>query len=509
VRNPFKMTFQPGTGRMFINDVGNDFWEEINDGIAGSNYGWPYYEGYSNSPGYTSPLYAYPHTDNVGSNYPNPSGCAITGGAFYNPPVQQFPSMYVGKYFFCDYCDGWIGLFDPATNTVTKFATGLTSLVDIKTAPDGSMYILEIADATGAWGSGGLYHLTYTGSLSPQIGQQPGNLTVPSGAPATFSITAFGDQPLNYQWQRDGTSILSATNSSYTLQPTALSDNGANFNCVVSNSFGTASSGTATLTVIQDQPPICSILTPVQTGSNQNIDNCPYSPLMPADQLYSAGDTISFSGTASDPEDGNLPASAYTWQVDFHHHLTTGAHIHPFISAFSGVMNGSFSIPTTGETNDDVWYRISLTITDSAGVSTTTYRDVMPAKSTFILATNQSGLQLTLDGQTYAAPLTTLGVVNLQRTIGAPSPQTVNGTTYVFDSWSDGGAATHAIATPASDTTFTANYHAVQPTALGNGATFISQSVPATMTAGNYYNVSVTMYNSGTSTWQPGVHRLG
>jgi glucose/arabinose dehydrogenase len=45
LRNPFTFAFQPGTGRMFINDVGQDSWEEIDDGVAGSNYGWPACEG--------------------------------------------------------------------------------------------------------------------------------------------------------------------------------------------------------------------------------------------------------------------------------------------------------------------------------------------------------------------------------------------------------------------------------------------------------------------------------
>jgi hypothetical protein len=39
--HPLTFTFQPGVGRMFINDVGENTWEEINHGIAGSNYGWP------------------------------------------------------------------------------------------------------------------------------------------------------------------------------------------------------------------------------------------------------------------------------------------------------------------------------------------------------------------------------------------------------------------------------------------------------------------------------------
>jgi glucose/arabinose dehydrogenase len=50
LRNPFSFAFQPGTGRMFINDVGKKDWEEIDDGIAGANYGWPVTEGPTNDP---------------------------------------------------------------------------------------------------------------------------------------------------------------------------------------------------------------------------------------------------------------------------------------------------------------------------------------------------------------------------------------------------------------------------------------------------------------------------
>ena len=79
LRNPFTFAFQPGTGRMFINDVGQSAWEEIDDGIAGSNYGWPNTEGTTSDPAYRSPLFVFGH----GST--STTGCAITGGAFYNP----------------------------------------------------------------------------------------------------------------------------------------------------------------------------------------------------------------------------------------------------------------------------------------------------------------------------------------------------------------------------------------------------------------------------------------
>jgi len=138
LRNPFTFAFQPGTGRMFINDVGQNTWEEINDGIAMSNYGWPDTEGATSDSRFRTPLFSYGH----GST--STTGCAIAGGAFYNPTTVQFPSSYVGKYFFADLCGGWIRLFDPGNNTATGFATGINQPVDLKVGPDGSLYYLSI-----------------------------------------------------------------------------------------------------------------------------------------------------------------------------------------------------------------------------------------------------------------------------------------------------------------------------------------------------------------------------
>ena len=136
VRNPFTFSFQAGVGRMFINDVGQNTWEEINDGIAGSNYGWPTCEGFCNppNPNFSDPIFAYM---NDGST------CAITGGAFYNPQIIQFPSNFVGRYFFADFCGGWIRTLDPANgNAVADFATGISLPVDLQVSPDGFLYYL-------------------------------------------------------------------------------------------------------------------------------------------------------------------------------------------------------------------------------------------------------------------------------------------------------------------------------------------------------------------------------
>jgi glucose/arabinose dehydrogenase len=138
LRNPYTFGFQPGTGRMFINDVGQNAWEEIDDGIAGSNYGWSTCEGAcaTPNPNFRDPLFQYGHGTSP------TTGCAIVGAAFYDPPVNQFPASYLGKYFFADLCSGWIRVFDPATKTASAFATGISSPVDLQVGPDGCLYYL-------------------------------------------------------------------------------------------------------------------------------------------------------------------------------------------------------------------------------------------------------------------------------------------------------------------------------------------------------------------------------
>ncbi len=184
LRNPFTFAFQPGTTRMFINDVGQSTWEEINDGIAGSNYGWPTTEGPTSDPNFRSPIFWYGH----GSL--STEGCAITGGAFYNPTTVQFPSSYVGKYFFADYCNSWIRVLDPSNNTAAGFASSASNPVDLKVTNDGSLYYLSI-------GLAAVFRIQFVGGgTSPSITTQPSNQTVMQGQPATFTVSATGSATL-------------------------------------------------------------------------------------------------------------------------------------------------------------------------------------------------------------------------------------------------------------------------------------------------------------------------
>jgi len=107
LRNPWRWSFDALTGKMYIADVGQASWEEINTqpkGKGGNNYGWRCYEGTHefNTDGcqpqssYTLPVYEYFHSDSLNER-------SITGGFVYRG--SMYPSLY-GKYIFTDYGSG-------------------------------------------------------------------------------------------------------------------------------------------------------------------------------------------------------------------------------------------------------------------------------------------------------------------------------------------------------------------------------------------------------------------
>jgi glucose/arabinose dehydrogenase len=191
LRNPFTFAVQPGTSRLFINDVGEGTWEEINDGIAGSNYGWNICEGFCSppNPNYRDPLFRYGHGG--GSNL----GCAIVGGTFYNPLINQFPASYTGKYFFSDLCSGWIRVLDPSNNTVSDFASNIDTPVDLKVGPEGNLYYLAQGNSGQVWKIRSTITPpptptpTATPSPTPVSTPTPTPTPVPTATPTPFGIS--------------------------------------------------------------------------------------------------------------------------------------------------------------------------------------------------------------------------------------------------------------------------------------------------------------------------------
>src|SRR6185295_18229087 len=159
---------------------------------------------------------------------------------------------------------------------------------------DGALYYV-------ARGAGQVRKVFSTSHPAPVIADQPANLTVPVGEPASFTVAASGSGTLAYQWQRNHANISGAISPTFTVASASLSDNAAQFRCVVSNSSGSAASNDAVLTVLNDHRPVPVISTPTDSAR------------------YTAGDVVNFSGSATDAEDGNEPASRMTWEVRFFH----------------------------------------------------------------------------------------------------------------------------------------------------------------------------------------------
>jgi PKD repeat protein len=173
---------------------------------------------------------------------------------------------------------------------------------------------------------------------------------------------------------------------------------------------------------------------------------------------WKVGDLINFSGSGTDPEDGNLAASKLSWTLILHHCDPTGqtCHIH-LLQTFAGVASGSFNAPDHGYPS---YLELQLTATDSQGSSATTSVNLQPQAVNLTFASSPGALQIAFDGTAQATPFTLGAIVGSTHSLSAPVTQTLGGTTYTFSSWSDGGAATHNFTAPATATTYTATYTA-------------------------------------------------
>ena len=447
LRNSFSMTVQPGTGRIYATEVGNSTWEEVNDILPGKNYGWPIIEGPINGQtppeNYKEPIFAYNHTN----------GCAAVGAAFYNPTIAMFPSIYNGKFFFADYCEGYIKFMDPSVPGVAAvFATGINRPLNLLVAPDGTMYYLARAGIGGgseqdntATDNGTLWRIFYTGSGAPFVSVNPQSLLVSQGEDARFAVAVSGEEPIAFQWQQNGIDIPGADTSELIFTNAMLTDSGSLFRCIVSNASGADTSLNAELRVTSNTRPNPEILAPL------------------VDDLYRGGDTIFFSGRAIDTEDGELSPNALQWKIDFHHNV----HTHPGLVPTAGITEGEFYIPTSGETSDDVWYRIHLRATDAGGLTKTVSQDIFPVKTQFNIVTVPAGLPVYIESDYLVTPVAVTSVVGIDRRVEVLASTIANDSIHLFLGWTDGETSTIRTFTTSDDTiTFTALYETYP---LGDG----------------------------------------
>lgn len=134
LRNPFSTAVDRKTGAFYINDVGQDSWEEVNVGVRGANYGWPLTEGPTKAPKIRGPLFAYPHptTDD--------NAVAIVGAAFDNPAR---PLVAAGSYYFADITGKFLLRLTPDGRT-HPFARSLPFVpTDLEIDSAGKLYVVS------------------------------------------------------------------------------------------------------------------------------------------------------------------------------------------------------------------------------------------------------------------------------------------------------------------------------------------------------------------------------
>ncbi|WP_432824871.1 LamG-like jellyroll fold domain-containing protein [Dactylosporangium sp. CA-092794] len=375
VRNPFRFSLQPGTNHIWFGDVGWNSWEEINDGVPGGNYGWPCYEG--NNPqgsfqvrysqcqalaasAVTAPYHTYDHS----------VGTAAIGGPFYTGTL--YPPQYQGNFFFADYSGNYIKrvTFDANHNPtgVQPFATNIEAPVSLAVGPDGMIYYLSFT-------TGQLRRIRFNGpsataSATPMYGYSPLQVQFSSAGSEDA-----GGGTLTYLWDFGDGTTSTAANPVHTYTSATVKTYTARL--TVTGAGSLTSTATTTVTV-GSMPPIPTITAP--------LNNTVYQP----------GQTVNYAGSATDPDQGPLPASALSWTVLLHHNT----HVHTFVGGTG--TSGSFVVEDHGPIGT-FSYEVILTATDSSGLTSSTSvllpigSDAQPPTAPGNLTTAVNGSQVNLN----------------------------------------------------------------------------------------------------------------
>ncbi len=442
LRNPFRFAFKPASNAFFINDVGQNLFEEIDDGASGKDYGWPVREGLCANgsttdcgappAGMTNPIHAYDRS----------SGCASITGAVFVPP-GAFGSAYDGVYLFGDYVCGKVFARAPSGGTPTTFAQAF-----------GGSSVVTMTFGPSLGGSGqGLYYTTYanggqvhridfTGAVNRAPTAKLAASPTGGAAPLVVSFDGTGSSDpdagdtLSFVWSfGDG---ATQTTTSPTTTHTYTGSSNVTASLVVTDNHGLASAAVTMLIYPGDLAPSVTISGPA------------------AGDTFKANQPLALHGSATDAEDGALPASALSWIVVRHH----AAHTHPWTGPLTGPDQTIQAPPPEDLASaGNSYLEVRLTATDSRGRSTTVSRDVQPHTVALTFKTSPAGLKLVLDGTTtVTSPATVTSWEGWGMTAAASTQQDSSGTTWVFQSWSDGGAASHVVTTPATPTTYTATF---------------------------------------------------
>jgi PKD repeat protein len=460
LRNPFRITNRPGTDEIWLGDVGWNEWEEINRIVAPTggtvNFGWPCYEGAGRQGGYdganlnicenlyaagsgavTAPYFAYHHTSRVVPNENCPTGSSSTAGLEFEfaVPESNYPAEYDGALFFADYNRDCIWVMpkgadpNPAPGLIRTFAAGAANPVNLEIGPKGDLFYVDFDGGT-------IRRISYASGNRPPVAAATAN---PTTGPAPLTVTFNGGgssdpdgDALSYAWDLDHDG---AFDDSAAVNPTYTYSTSGSHVATLRVTDGSGATATATVTItVGDTPPNAVISSPA------------------AGTTWRVGDTISFSGSATDAQDGNLPASALTWKL-IQQHCPSNCHEHE-VQSITGA-SGSFVAP---DHEYPSYLELRLTATDSGGLTSVRSVRLDPRTVVLTFQTSPGGLQLAVNGTAAKASFSRTVIVGSSNTISAITPQPKGTKNYVFVSWSDGGAQTHTITAPATAATYTARF---------------------------------------------------
>ncbi|MBK8847994.1 MAG: PQQ-dependent sugar dehydrogenase [Bacteroidetes bacterium] len=209
MRNPWKYSFDKLTGDLWVGDVGQNAWEEIDmepaNSPGGYNYGWRCYEGNHNyntngcqgMSNYDGPIYEYQQAGN---------GCSVTGGFVYRG--TKFGKMF-GKYFFGDYCFGKMWYLEKVNNAWVRTDIGvIPAVTTFGEDKHGELYAAN-------YNNGSVYHLVDTSQCQPTAFIT--NDSVINSCTNSYTLVALSGQGLSYQWYYNGAPVV---NTVHTLAAT-------------------------------------------------------------------------------------------------------------------------------------------------------------------------------------------------------------------------------------------------------------------------------------------------
>ena len=447
-RNPFRFAFDPNAAdtRFFVNDVGESNWEEIDSGTSGADYGWNVREGpcrrgtYTDCGpppvGMTNPIFSYRHDS---------TGCgSITGGAFVTNGV--WPAEYEGDYLFSDYVCGRIYRLERNGDTyeTTEFASGLGggSAVHMEFGSTGASQALYY---TTYFDGGEVHRIAFTGDANraptAELTASPASGPVP--LQVDFDGAGSGDpdagDTLVYLWDfGDGSEVLETAGAT------------------ISHTYTTPGTYTASLQV-KDNHGALSLPDTVRIDPG-NTAPVPTIAVPTPTQRFAVGEQVVLQGSAVDAQDGRLADSSLSWTVVRHHGTD---HTHPWLTETVG---NNVPMPASPSPEDvfsagTSYLEVRLTATDSNGLSATTVREFRPRTVDLAFATVPAGLDLELFAADVTAPFLLPAWEGWQFGVSAARQTDSSGHTWIFDSWSDGGAAAHSITTGTTPAAYTASFH--------------------------------------------------